>query len=158
MIIYHEGKSSGGIRKAWIIRQDKATFDPSLAIRPDLTYTDTISVSESWIEIVPLPDSGSWSEQHRDGGYDAWSYQVELVINRDRQSITQSMSVLVPYKLLLLVEDYNGLIRLIGSDQHHVRLSYEQVKDDGIISPNLYRIRISGEQPFAAAYYTGSIT
>lgn len=157
-IAYFEGKNSGGVKKIHIIRQSLATFDPSLALQPVTTYIDDISTSENWLTLLPLPDTARWQEDQSLDASTVYSYQVELVINKDRAAITEALHGKAAYKLLALVEDENGTVRLLGSDTHHCRLQFSQVKERGIVSPNLYRVTLSCQLPFPAVYYTGAYT
>lgn len=157
---YFEGKNSGTFKQLHIIKQSAATFPYPPALQEDLAYADDITTTENWLTLVGLPNSGRWEET---GGLDQdgneiYSYNMELVVNKDRQTITKMLRDKIPYNLLTIIEDQNAGIRLVGSDEHHCTISYSQVKERGIIQPNLYTIRITCEMTHPAVYYSGSFT
>lgn len=157
-IEHFDGKNAGGIKKLHMIRHMAATFDPSIALAPVITYSDDITTSENWTTILPIPNTASWNESETMEAGDAYRYSLDFIINKDRSAITEALKDKAKYKLLVLAEDHNGTLRLLGSDGSWCWMSFTQVKDPNLAGQNIYRVTITCEQPFPAVYYTGSYT
>lgn len=159
---HYEGKNSGGIKQLYLIKKSLATFPyPPALDTSDLDYSEDITTTENWLQVIPLPNSARWEEveSEDEGGNPVYSYICDFVINKDRRAVTEELADKVRNKLLCLMEDNNDNdIRLLGSDEHFCTLTYSQVKERGVVQPNLYRVRITCTMGHAAVYYSGDYT
>jgi hypothetical protein len=157
-IVFFEGKNSAGIKKLHMIPHPAATFDPKLSLMPVITYTDDISCTENWETIQPSINTARFTETQSNAGSNAYSYQIDLILNKDRADILQAINDKAGIKLLVLVEDQNGNIRLLGNDVSGCYLSFQNTKDAQLTGTNLYSVSISCQLPHPAPYYTGAFT
>jgi hypothetical protein len=153
-----EGKNAAGIKKIHLIKHSSASFDPKPSLRQVVNYADDIVCTEDWTTITAIPNSYNWTETQSNTAGQSFTYQLEFLINKDRPAITAALLAINKFKLLVLIEDNNGQIRLLGGDQNWCKISYSQTKEARLSGSNLYRFQVECIQPFPAIYYTGAIS
>lgn len=151
------GDNMPGIANAWLADVEDINVLPNpvnLEISTDITFS-----ANGWYVVDFIKQSGAYSEDEQETRQgQRFNISIRGNMAKDSPEKSQSFDYLRNRKLVFLIQDLNGIIRLFGNKEEYITLTGSFNSGASGSESNQLALELRGQTSKEAPFYTGVIS